>query len=92
MGTAPYMTVPAMVLYEGAAMLKQVDPHWRDVQQKEIHAATPELTKELGFIDPNDDFQTGLSLGIELGLAAARTVIAGSMEVIQHGADPAKIL
>ena len=80
--------IPAMVLYEGAAMLKSMDPRWRADQQKEIHAAGAEVAKEVGASGPTDDFK----LGIELGLATARAVVAGSAEVLTHGADPNKIL
>lgn len=84
--------VPAMVLYEGSGMLKEVEPLWRKDQQKEIEMALGELVKEQGFANPSGDFCRGVSLGIELGLATARAVLAGSAEVITHGADPGKIL
>ncbi len=84
--------VPAMVLYEGSGMLKEVKELWRKDQQKEIEMALGELVKEQGFPNSSGDFHRGVSLGIELGLSTARAVLAGSAELISHGADPEKIL
>jgi hypothetical protein len=84
--------VPAMVLYEGSNMLKEVARVWRIDQQKEIRSALPTLTRDQEVNHYTDDFAAGMSLGIELGLSSARAVLAASSEVITHGADPAKIL
>jgi len=78
----------AMNVYSGADMLKAMDPKWREIQRKEFTVIGDARAKEYGASGLTEDF----IVGYELGLATARAIIAGSAEVILHGAEADKIL
>jgi hypothetical protein len=81
------MIVPAaMDIYSGAAMLKEMPEQWREDQHKELRSAMPTLVREYG-VD-----QTSFEDGYEMGLATARTILQGSVELRLKGCDPEKIL
>ena len=77
------MIVPAAMNIESAIdMLKQWPEKLMWVlpdQLKELHSAVGEKS---------EDFQQGYQLGIQ----TARAIIAGSAEVLMHGANPENIL
>ena len=80
------MIVPAaMHIYAGAELLRRSPELWRADQQKELAAAMPTLIHQYGIAE-------SFSNGYELGLATARAIIAGSVEVMLHKANPDNIL
>lgn len=83
--------IPSAMIIEGAAdSLRKMDPRSRDDQTKELHEAIGEDTAtKLGLTFPlSAEVETAYALGVE----TARRMVAGSAEVILHGADPEKIL
>lgn len=83
------MLVPAAMHLEAAAdMLKSV-PQWvRDDQQKELSCFGDARAQALGASGLSDDFRKGYELGIQ----TARAIIAGSAELLLHGANPNNVL
>lgn len=83
------MVIPApMNYYTGAELLKRMDPKWREIQRRELTTIGDARAREYGATGLSEDFV----VGVELGLATARALLAGSPEVILKGGDPKKIL
>lgn len=83
------MVIPApMNVYAGAERLKAMDPKWREIQRKEFRTIGEARAKQYGASGLTEDF----IVGYELAMATARSMLAGSAELILKGADPEKVL
>lgn len=84
------MIIPNAEQIEGAAdSLVKGGPTWgRADQQKELDSFGAERAKTLGASGLSDDFRRGYELGIQ----AARTVVAGSVIIAIKNIDPRDVL
>jgi len=73
------MIPPAETIEQAVDRLKGIDPKHAADQLQELHEAVGAQSL---------DFENGYALGIE----TARVILAGSVELLTHGADPQEVL